>query len=513
MSNQNLVKLCFTFPSSLSDVLSGTGDLDVADVVAYFANIRTAVDIYEQAVLDPSAGMSREEVLRALHRIPSHRVIAAAQMPGGLSHLLSVRDRQPSPGSDSSLSDTSDQTLAAATTTGGHGGILERAGGTVLQKRTNATEWNFYETIRNSGEKLENVIPKSFGRDGVLALESGVSDVGDPPLQDFETGGISSDIFIENIAANFEKPSLLDIKIGESTASRSELLRHLTAREAWLKKRRMKFADRASGSSSRGWRVVGGTEIRGHRVQIGKNSRSHLQEFIESNSDAGADIARGLRAVRTAVVESSYAFIASSVLIAVDLGAGSVERAAKVKLIDFAHAFAFEELGIDQHQKYRVQFLKGIDNLISNVEQIASSCRQECAEGPRAGRSSPDVAAADVSLGEAPEGRRKSPGESLRAIVSEPMQWDPLRQQYKLDASVLASEPHSLAELARATAEGMRNGFSGASSETRVDLLDGDVSGDAGSAKLSMTYLSYIAKILNEKVELGICDTVIKICP
>ncbi|MFD1313316.1 inositol polyphosphate kinase family protein [Streptomyces kaempferi] len=514
MGHRKTATFCFSFVSPLGEVPSDTDDLNATHIADYFARVREAADVYENVITNPPRGMTRAEVLRVLQRVPSHRVTAAAEVPGRLDRLLSMHTQHLSSRSKPSLSEY--PRTNEISSVGGHGGISVRADGLVLQKRTNATECVFYERVHKSGDSLGVVIPKSFSVEDVVALEVDLPSGKDSPARESELDGIRSEIFIENMVADFGDPFLLDIKIGESTASKSELRRHLGARDAWLKKKKSKIADVVSGSSLRGWRVVGRTGIQDGRGMTGINSINHLKEFITSACGTAVDIVRELHGVRAAVVESSYAFIASSVLIAVDRSLDVANRTPRVKLVDFAHAFTMADLGFDQFQKYRLQFLKGIDNLIAEIRAIDKIGRQDLlfiADTDSSSEWGDRYTRSDVAHLRRSQETGPVRTNSDWSIYSNPMEWDAEIEEYKLDTSVLDGDPDSLIEMAHATAHEMRSEFHRMTKSGGSDFFVRSVRDDEKNAILSIVYVSHIARILNGKVELGINGTVIKICP
>ncbi|WP_431954924.1 hypothetical protein [Actinacidiphila sp. bgisy167] len=60
----------------MGDVLTGTGTLDPADLTAFMAHVQQAAEVYQDVVTHPPQGMTPEQALRALTRIPSHRLTA-----------------------------------------------------------------------------------------------------------------------------------------------------------------------------------------------------------------------------------------------------------------------------------------------------------------------------------------------------------------------------------------------------------------------------------------------------
>ncbi|WP_431955149.1 hypothetical protein [Actinacidiphila sp. bgisy167] len=58
----------------MGDVLTGTGTLDLADLAAFVAHVHQAAEVYRDVAARPPQGMTAEQALRALTRIPSHRL-------------------------------------------------------------------------------------------------------------------------------------------------------------------------------------------------------------------------------------------------------------------------------------------------------------------------------------------------------------------------------------------------------------------------------------------------------
>jgi Inositol polyphosphate kinase len=256
--------------------------------------------------------------------------------------------------------------VSGAVNTGGHGGIVKRAGGLVLEKDTNATEDAVYSVVRGlpRDNALRLAVPESYELNDVLRME------GKPPTTDVPD---VPKIFIENMTHGMNDAHVLDIKIGGRTASRHELQRYLGDWSARVKKTKLKFADAITGSSSRDYRVVGGTGLQGNRVQIGRQSEALVRRYVEEGSIEGlaALLRDRVREIGTAVQESGYALIAASVLTAVDHRPDDVSRAVGVKLIDFAHAFTVDDLGAEQHAKYMANFQEGIKSLADELNEVA----------------------------------------------------------------------------------------------------------------------------------------------
>lgn len=76
MGHHTLARICFEMPSPMGDVLAGTGTLAPADLTAFMAHVQQAAEVYQDVVAGPPQGMTAEQALRALARIPSHRLTA-----------------------------------------------------------------------------------------------------------------------------------------------------------------------------------------------------------------------------------------------------------------------------------------------------------------------------------------------------------------------------------------------------------------------------------------------------
>src|SRR5262249_1408995 len=144
-----------------------------------------------------------------------------------------------------------------------------------------------------------------------------------PPARQRRSG---PEIFIANITAGMSNPRLLDIKIGERTASKAELRGGgMSPAAAWYKKSKMMFSDYLTGSAERGYRVVDAPGMDESRMQAGRHSASHIQNFIPRDQVAAwtahrDEIVEDLQDVLAAAEKSQFTFIAASVLIAVGQG-------------------------------------------------------------------------------------------------------------------------------------------------------------------------------------------------
>jgi hypothetical protein len=250
---------------------------------------------------------------------------------------------------------------------GGHGGRRDRHGGRIVQKPTNEAEAKFYEQVRDGAHPgYEDIVPQSYSAYQVSQL-------------DHETGGNDSDhIYLANLTHGMSRPRMIDIKIGSATASKQELRQAMSNAAAFMKKMRLEAADVATGSSSRGYRVVSGPGDEGSsRAKVGYQSSKYIEQYSES-ATVYQELVIQLRHVRDVVRAGGLAHIAASVLIAVDEAptAGQpVVRADSVKLIDFAHTFGSEQVSERQLTKYRDRFDAGLTDLIHDMERSGSRKR------------------------------------------------------------------------------------------------------------------------------------------
>ncbi|MBF8173943.1 inositol polyphosphate kinase family protein [Streptomyces olivaceus] len=251
--------------------------------------------------------------------------------------------------------------------TGGHGGIKKRADGRILEKPTNDVERNFYSDMRaGKHPELNDVVPGSHTAGAVKEMDS-------------ETGGSDdTHIYIDNLTQGMNKPKLLDIKVGESTSSKQELLLTMEKADAVKKKAKLKLADVMTGSKANDYRVVGGTDLGDSRLKNGMLSKHNIGKF-SNDASVYDELLPQLGQVRQAAKSSGLAFIAASVLIAVDQepADGSQAATAKLNLIDFAHTFDTSTMSEEQTEKYRERFDKGMQSLIEDVKAAADKARKK----------------------------------------------------------------------------------------------------------------------------------------
>lgn len=247
---------------------------------------------------------------------------------------------------------------------GGHGGISNRACGRIKEKPTNHVEREFYAELR-AGEHpaLDGVAPHSHTARQVTAMD-GHQGAGDD----------STHVYVDNLTFGMNRPTILDIKVGASTASWHELLRSMSKAAALAKKLRMKATDRLTGSASRGYRAVGSSGLTGGRLATGRRTPRIVRDFAREPGVAEAMLPQLIR-VREAARASGLAFVGASVLIAVDEAPpeGRPVPSVKVGLIDFAHTFGPRSAGAKRVEKYRERFDQGMDRLIADVRAAGAA--------------------------------------------------------------------------------------------------------------------------------------------
>lgn len=236
----------------------------------------------------------------------------------------------------------------------GHtGSFREIDEGWKIAKRTNQKEYEIYA----SPGKLREIIPvvERTSQDN-----QEVSDMGE------------NIIIMQNLFYGVQAQSLiaLDIKIGKSTASRAQLLEsgEKSRAGAFFKEMKMKLYDHYTKSSVRGWRAIPIDD--GNRAKTGRNSEIFLRKQLDRisvNKDAVLrSIVSQLDLIKTKLEQSQKTFIASSVLIVIDLQHPENVRA---KLIDLAHPI---DANNKLFQKYKENFNEGINSLITFFRAYAA---------------------------------------------------------------------------------------------------------------------------------------------
>lgn len=218
--------------------------------------------------------------------------------------------------------------------------------GRKIAKRTNQKE---YEIYANPGG-LRDIIPAA---ERTNQDYQEVSDMGETV------------IIMQNMFYGIQEQSLVafDIKIGKSTTSGSQLVesKEESLVGAFFREMKMKLYDRFTKSSTRGWRAIPIDDK--DRAKTGRNSETFLREQLDrinvSKDAALKSIITQLNLIKNRLEQNKKTFIASSVLIVIDL---QHPENACVKLIDLAHP-------IDENsklfQKYKKSFDEGIIALLT----------------------------------------------------------------------------------------------------------------------------------------------------
>jgi hypothetical protein len=238
------------------------------------------------------------------------------------------------------------QSLTIILMAGHAGSFREIDKGRKIAKLTNQKE---YEIYTNPGG-LREIIPAA---ERTNQDNQEISDMGEKV------------IIMQNMFYGIQKQSrvALDIKIGKSTASRFQLFEsgEKSRAGAFLKEMKMKLYDRYTKSSTRGWRTIPTDD--GNRAKIGRNSETFLRkqlDRVDVNKDAMLrSIITQLDLIKTKLEQNQKTFIASSVLIVIDLQHSENVHA---KLIDLAHPI---DVNNKLFQKYKENFNEGINALIT----------------------------------------------------------------------------------------------------------------------------------------------------
>lgn len=233
------------------------------------------------------------------------------------------------------------------------GSFREIDEGRKIAKKTNQKEYEIYA----SPGKLREIIPAA---ERTSQDNQEASDMG------------KNVIIMQNLFYGIQAQSRmgLDIKIGKSTASRAQLFEsgEKSRAGAFFKEMMMKLYDHYTKSSTRGWRVIPVDD--GNRAKIGRNSEIFLRKQlmrVNVNKDTMLrNIISQLGLIKTKLEQSQKTFIASSVLIVIDLQHPENVRA---KLIDLAHPI---DANNKLFQKYKENFNEGINSLIAFFRNYAA---------------------------------------------------------------------------------------------------------------------------------------------
>ena len=241
----------------------------------------------------------------------------------------------------------------------GHAGIFRRIDeGRKIAKKTNQKESEIYA----SPGGLRDIIPAA---ERTSQDNQEVSDMGE------------NVIIMQNMFYGIQEHSLMafDIKIGKSTSSASQLVESKEESRigAFLREVKMKLYDRYTKSSTRGWRAIPIADM--DRAKTGRNSEIFLREQLDRiNVNKGAalrSIITQLNLIKDRLEQNQKTFIASSVLIVIDL---QHPENARAKLIDLAHPI---DKNSKLFQKYKKSFDEGIIALITFFGAYAAEQEQE----------------------------------------------------------------------------------------------------------------------------------------
>ncbi|KGT02038.1 hemagglutinin [Burkholderia pseudomallei] len=268
-------------------------------------------------------------------------------------------------------------------TAGGHAGSFMRVGDGHIAKMTTSREAEIYENYRLA---LAGVIPDTVPPEEVDS-RVGVTARQRQAMATFKGSAEMKGqrvVVMQALGAEIapEDKIELDVKIGASTVSRTELIGAGRTRwQALSKKVRLTAADLLRGSRSlvgddRGYTLAGRTsggialDARNSRNSVGRSSESLIREALDRSPDTRWRNAQHLLGQLQTIREKMHAlpltFVASSVLIAIDKRKpeNSVAR-----LIDLAHPVQPFENEAD-YEKVNHRFEDGLDKLIRLFQQV-----------------------------------------------------------------------------------------------------------------------------------------------
>jgi hypothetical protein len=223
--------------------------------------------------------------------------------------------------------------------------------GRKIAKKTNRKEYEIYA----SPGGLRDIIPAA---ERTSQDNQEVSDMGE------------NVIIMQNLFYRIKEQSLVafDIKIGKSTTSGSQLVESGEENRvgALYREVKMKLYDFYTKSSIRGWRAIPIDDR--NRAMTGRNSETFLREQLDRiNVGKGAvlkSIITQLNLIRETLEQNQKTFIASSVLIVIDL---QYPEKARTKLIDLAHPIDADN---KLFRKYKRNFDDGVTSLITFLELV-----------------------------------------------------------------------------------------------------------------------------------------------
>ncbi|MFM0068949.1 inositol polyphosphate kinase family protein [Paraburkholderia aspalathi] len=269
---------------------------------------------------------------------------------------------------------------AAEATAAGHVESFVRLGPSHIAKMTSAREADIYQRF---GDALRGVIPSTVPLNQAPHLPDVSPDQANALQRLCDKAQQSGQrvVIMEAVGGNIAKADRreLDIKIGASTASRTELIgAGAELSDALMKKVKMTGADILRGSRSvvggdRRYSLTGRTQagrsLDSSRFSAGVFSKSNIREMLAVSAEKTPQVATHLldqlENIRTTMQKTPVTFVASSILVAID------ERNPQnsvAKLIDLAHPVE-PQVGPADYDKLNAQFSHGLSNLIALVKQ------------------------------------------------------------------------------------------------------------------------------------------------
>jgi hypothetical protein len=202
--------------------------------------------------------------------------------------------------------------------------------GKAIIKSTSKGEINFYKLHMDQKSEFSRIIPKCYAVD--------------------EKKGT---VTLENLTFKMKNPEVIDIKIGTHSFSGIKKPGLDGVKEAVIRSIKWNFRDIKQGLRERGWKVQGGSWIKGKtKPQISEHSYEYIEDFVNRNNlskEQLLNISNKLKEIGETIQSSNYGIINASIMIAVD---GEAEP--RVKFIDFAHVIEFKnefQKQISHHNK------------------------------------------------------------------------------------------------------------------------------------------------------------------
>lgn len=269
------------------------------------------------------------------------------------------------------VSDPATDALAA-----GHAQSFVQLDENRIAKLTTAAEATSYRKYSTS---MEGAIPRQWD-------PSDIQDVGmRSKIDALKVNGKGQEVIVmEKLGGNIPKSQRreLDIKIGASTASRTELDEQAYP-NAQLKKLKLTIADLVRGSRNpfgddRGF-TLAGCNVHGvaqgfDRNELGFRSRNYLRTALgELPADKRPEnlqkILTNLKEIQRITSNSPVTFVASSVFIVID---EKEPKNTAARLIDLAHPVEKSGPRLPDYQKWQRRFQDGLKNLMDEVYAVWS---------------------------------------------------------------------------------------------------------------------------------------------